>query len=196
MFSSSAYAKCPPGQPSKVIGKITIDQSPFMGGRKMRMVPTALWNGLNKAFASLVYKDICIETKPFRYKSNSGERKPLKPVKKKNLTIPSLVTEFYDHFEEEDQDFLAEQLNEQEGDMSMLVFWEVLEQEDVEESFRDGIIELVYTVYDLDNEIQTPYVLELELPLKSKRVALEIVSSHIFEQIRGIKENIGDLQSE
>jgi len=195
-FSVFSYASCGGGLNVKVIGKITIDQEPFMQTRKTRMVPMALWNGLNKAFASLVYKDACIETTPFRYHSDDGETKPLKPVKKKNHSIPNLVTEFYDNFDSEGEDFLSDQLELQGNKMSMLIFWDTVFEEDVKEGFETGILEVMYTVYDLDNEVQTPFFIELELPMTSRKQALETVSTQIFNHIKNIKEQIFDQASE
>ena len=198
LFSNNSFAKRCLDHETKIIGRITIDQMPFQKEKVSRKVPFIVWDALKKGFSSLIYDaGLCMKQNLFSFKSSSiDESLPLKPVKNMSLKTPRLVTEFYQQYDELAEDFLSDQLERQRNKMSIVVYWETAAQEDILEGLKSGVLELSYTIFDAGNYTETPFLIELEMPITSRKKATEKIATDIYEQLKNIKENISVLDSE
>ena len=165
------------------IGKVTINQALFQQNKATKKVPFILWDGFKKGINKAIYEGrLCINRRLFIFKPNYVEDSlPLKPVKNMSLKTPQLVTEFYQQYEELGENFIYEQLDQQPYDISLLVYWETPKQEKIINSLKNGRLELTYIIFDAENHTETPFSIELDIPVTSRRKASEKIAHSLFE---------------
>lgn len=205
VFTANANSGfCPYGKVA--IGRVTVDQIQFDQDPKLRVAPFVVWDAMRVAFSKLIYDNRkCFVQRPVVYigDENKYDRNPppfpLKPVTNDDAINRVLVTEFYSKYDEEGQFFIDVLLEEQikyhrKNAMEMLVFWGPPELPKKEIS--EGKITLTYTIYDFNNQTETPFVVEINTPITSRKKEVENLAESIHEQITTIKGNIDQLAGE
>lgn len=198
LFSLPAQAKKCYDHNTKLIGRITIDQKPFQQHPSVRKVPFIVWDALRSGFSRLVYDaSLCMVQQNVVFSNPAiGSNLPLKPVKNLNLKTPLLVADFYNQYDNQAEEFLTDLLQQQGNNMSIVVYWDTPSSDEIKAAIDNKKIELFYTIFDAQNYTEVPFMVEIDLPIVSKKKTIEKLATQFYEQIKKIRENISAVPSE
>lgn len=168
----------------QTIGKISILPEAFEAhsNRHIRKIPRRLWFGVEEGFKQLKYEggERCLEIVDTIWEGK---------VMNHHILNREALADFYNKWEQDDKAFLKRFVTRQEGNkrISVLVFWDRIELQDLQAEVRSGEIELTMMLYDLENNVNSLVILPIGSDIEAA-VMQETVAKSIFNKIQKISD--------